>query len=123
MAAAVWHMHRPQQFVHLGKKPVPEGGRRRGAVCTGRETGARIGGGDMRKKAGCLAALGVGLAVSLVGAEPPKSEPASGGNWLGGLFGEKPKPPEKKKAEPVAPTITVADRAAELQRLQKAYWR
>src|SRR5262245_44162955 len=82
----------------------------------------------MRKKAGCLAALGVGLEVSLAGCEPQrKSEPASEGGWISGLLGlkpkPKPKPPEKKQDVPVTPAVTAADRAAELQRLQKAYWR
>jgi hypothetical protein len=77
------------------------------------------------RRAGCLAALGaLWLASGSPAQAPGKDDPAGGSSWLSGLFGGKPKPPEKTTKGPApSPVLTVADRSAEQNRLMNAYLR
>lgn len=69
-----------------------------------------------------LAALGLVVLVAAAGAQTPgtMAEPANGPRWWNRLFGSPPPPPAPKQA---AGPGTMADRAAEQDKLMKAYLR
>lgn len=78
-------------------------------------------------RAGCLAALSVGLLASLVTAQssPGRTTSATDTGRFGGLFGTASKPQAKKDKgkEGAERPLTAPDRALEQERLMKAYLR
>ncbi|MFO0877629.1 MAG: hypothetical protein U0840_09760 [Gemmataceae bacterium] len=78
-----------------------------------------------RTGAGCLAVLGLSIATTMLCAQSPakKYSPKASettSSWWKGWFGSGKE--EAQSATP-PPSLTVADRAMELDRLMRAYWR
>lgn len=78
--------------------------------------------------AGRLAVLGLGVAVSVAGAQSAgkyKAKPTEQtSSWWKSWFGSKSDEPKVTDRPPIAPIgPTVADKDAELDRLMRAYWR